>query len=101
MTLNEDVFAEGKKLEGALASKLDEVQTRLQEISKATSEKFDAAELSQVQLDIERQLDESVPDNFKSEYEAAKTGAEAAALVQKHILDKVDSFITQKIEGIV
>ncbi len=99
--LNEDVFTEGKKLEGALANKLDEVQTRLKEMNKATSEGFDADELSQVQADIESQLDESVPHSFKGEYKAAKTGSEAAALIQEHILDKVDSFITQKIEGIV
>ena len=99
--LNEDIFTKGKKLETTLTSKIDEVQIRLKEMGAAMKEELGAAELTKANKAIQQELSESVPDNFRAEYEATKDGAEAAELIQEHILAEVDRFVTQKVEGIV
>ena len=99
--LNQDIFGEGKKLEASLDSKVGEAKKRLAEMSDAIKEDLGGDELKAASEAVSRELNENIPASFRAEYEAAENGAEAAELVQNHILENVNNFIAQKIEGVV
>ncbi|MBN2306470.1 hypothetical protein JXD20_00635 [Candidatus Peregrinibacteria bacterium] len=99
--LNQDIFAEGKKLEDSLSSKVNEAKKRLAEMSDAIKEEVGSNELKAASEAVSQELNDSIPPQFRAEYEAAANGAEAAELIQKHILEKANNFIAQKMEGIV
>jgi len=99
--LDETAFTEGKKLGTALNSKFNEVNGRLAEMGTAMGEEMSGDGLVAANEAAKRELNDSIPSSFRAEYEAAEDDAEAAALVHEHILADVDSFITQKMEGVV
>lgn len=96
--LNENTFTEGMALETALDSKIDEVQERLEEMLTVMADDSSIDKLEAASHAIKKELTDSIPDNFRNEYELAKDGGEASASVSQHILEGANDFIADKLK---
>lgn len=92
--LNEGLFTEGKGLDKKLKSKIDEFRGRLEEIM---AEKMSPDGLNEINSEIKRQLNDSIPEKFKSEYRSARDDREAAQRIRERILTDVNDFVLHQL----
>lgn len=107
--------AEGSKLEMNVKAFTDEennlgesvqdvlikAQDQLDQMHEYMETELNKDELRVANLAIERELEKSIPNRFKSAYEQAGTWPEAADLITEHILSNIQDFAASRLKKIV
>lgn len=77
------------------------VQAELNKITARMKGDLNKQELKLATLAVERELEDSVPDNFKMYYDRAETWNDAAELITGDVLSTVQDFIVSGLEDVI
>lgn len=101
MEVNTNAFKDGNELGAEAQTKLTDLQKKLDDMQETMKKDLNADELRVANMAIERELEASIPDQFRTEYESAQDWERAANAIQYHILSAVNTFMYVRLQQII